>query len=559
MNRRALRTLSALPVVLLAATACQPGRNAAADTSSRVTVQPAAAASTSAAAPSTSAPAEAAANSASTAWITFAGNHLTYGSDSQGNRIPDFSYAGYANGKSPLPTAPVAVTLQPDPTGDDTARIQAALAKVGALPLAPDGLRGAVLLAPGTFRLAGALTISASGVVLRGSGSGPSGTRLVATGAPRAVVTLAGTGQRQAAGPKVAVTDAYVPIGATTFHVASTAGLKVGQNVVVQRPQEQNWIHAIGMDKIPQRSSGGTVQWKPDTGLQFERTITAISASTNTVTIDIPLTNALEKQYTHAVLWPYTFPGRITNVGVEHLSADGLAFTTAPNYATQGYFQSAFASFGAVDGGWARDIVADDFGSGMGDVGESAKRVTIEDTSALGMEKAIPQDIHAQPVAYTLAGQQSLVLRCQVSGSNLHAWATQALTAGPNVFSDCTATDVGGKRFDAGPHQRWASGTLYDHLVMRDGNGGTSPTELSLIDRNNEGSGQGWAGATQVAWNTDTGTYAFQSPPTSYNWDFGALGKASAPLVPGFPAVTVSAGTPVAPVSLYAEQLAERQ
>ncbi|MEY9864474.1 hypothetical protein ABH935_010133 [Catenulispora sp. GAS73] len=539
MNRRALRTLSALPVILLAATACQPGGNTASGSSPTVTVQAAAAATTS--------------------WITFADNHLTYGSDSQGNRIPDFSYAGYANGKSPIPTAPVAVTLQPNPAGDDTARIQAALAKVSALPPAADGLRGAVLLAPGDFRLARALTISASGVVLRGSGSGPSGTHLIASGTPRAVVTLAGTGQRQAAGSKVAVTDAYVPIGATTFHVASTAGLNVGQNVVVQRPQEQNWIHAIGMDKIPQRSGGGTVQWKPDAGLQFERTITAISAGTNTVTIDIPLTNALEKQYTHAVLWPYAFAGRITNVGVEHLSADGLAFTTAPNYATQGYFQSAFASFGAVDGGWARDIVADNFGSGMGDVGGSAKRVTIEDTSALGMEKAIPQDIHAQPVAYTLAGQQSLVLRCQVSGSNLHAWATQALTAGPNVFSDCTATDVGGKRFDAGPHQRWASGTLYDHLVMRDGSGGTSPTELSLIDRNNEGSGQGWAGATQVAWNTDTGTYAFQSPPTSYNWDFGALGKASPPLVPGFPAVTVSAGTPVAPVSLYAEQLAERQ
>ena len=34
---------------------------------------------------------------------------------------------------------------------------------------------------------------------------------------------------------------------------------------------------------------------------------------------------------------------------------------------------------------------------------------------------------------------------------------------------------------------------------------------------------------------------------------------ASDAAVPGFPAVTVSAGTPVAPVSLYAEQLAERQ
>uniref|UniRef100_UPI001891561A hypothetical protein n=1 Tax=Catenulispora pinisilvae TaxID=2705253 RepID=UPI001891561A len=550
-----LRALAALPALLLTATACQQSPNAATDKPSSDTVQPAAAA---AAASESSTSASSTAENSTTSWITFADGHLTYGADSQGNRVPDFSYAGYGNGKTPIPTAPVAVTLKAASSGDDTSRIQAAIAKVSALPLNAAGLRGAVLLGPGDFRLGGALTISASGVVLRGSGSGTGGTHLVATGTPRAVVALAGTGQRQAAGAKVAVTDDYVPIGATTFHVAGTAGLKVGQAVVVQRPQEQNWIHAIGMDKIPQRPGGGTVQWKPNAGLQFERTITALDPATKTVTVDIPLTNALEKQYTHAVVWPYTFPGRIGNVGVEHLSADGIAFTQAPDYATIGYFASSFASFDAVDGGWARDIVADDFGSGMGGVGESAKRITLEDTSALGMEKAIPQDVHAQPVAYTLAGQQSLVLRCQVSGSNLHAWATQAQTAGPNVFSDCTATNVGAKRFDAGPHQRWASGTLYDHLVMREGAGGTSATELSLYDRDNEGSGQGWAGATQVAWNSDTGTYSFQSPPTSYNWSFGALGKAAPPLVPGFPAVMVSAGTPVQPVSLYAEQLAER-
>ncbi|MBS2539291.1 hypothetical protein KGQ20_41755 [Catenulispora sp. NF23] len=547
MNRRALRALAALPALLLTATACQQSPNAATGKPPSDTVQPAAAASES----SDTA-------SSTTSWITFANGHLAYGADSQGNRVPDFSYAGYGNGKTAIPTAPVAVTLKAASSADDTSRIQAAIAKVSALPLNADGLRGAVLLGPGDFRIGGALTISASGVVLRGSGSGTGGTHLVATGTPRAVVSLAGSGQLQAAGAKVAVTDDYVPIGATTFHVASTADLKAGQAVVVQRPQEQNWIHAIGMDKIPQRSGGGTVQWKPNAGLQFERTITALDPATKTVTIDIPLTNALEKQYTHAVVWPYTFPGRISDVGVEHLSADGLAFTQAPDYATTGYFASSFASFDAVDGGWARDIVADDFGSGMGGVGESAKRITLEDTSALGMEKAIPQDVHAQPVAYTLAGQQSLVLRCQVSGSNLHAWATQAQTAGPNVFSDCTATNVGSKRFDAGPHQRWASGTLYDHLVMREGAGGTSATELSLYDRDNEGSGQGWAGATQVAWNSDTGTYSFQSPPTSYNWSFGALGKAAPPLVPGFPAVMVSAGTPVQPASLYAEQLAER-
>ena len=52
--------------------------------------------------------------------------------------------------------------------GDDAAQIQAAMDSVSE--------RGAVLLSPGTYEVAGTVAVGASGVVLRDSGSGDGGT-----------------------------------------------------------------------------------------------------------------------------------------------------------------------------------------------------------------------------------------------------------------------------------------------------------------------------------------------------------------------------------------------
>src|SRR5262245_41644003 len=73
-----------------------------------------------------------------------ADGHLHYLADAQGNRIPDFSSCGYAEGNRPIPDAPVRVVVAPL-KGDSTARIQQAIDYVSALPLDTNGLRGAVL------------------------------------------------------------------------------------------------------------------------------------------------------------------------------------------------------------------------------------------------------------------------------------------------------------------------------------------------------------------------------------------------------------------------------
>ena len=121
-------------------------------------------------------------------WIQMRNQRLVYGSDKYGNRIPDFSTAGYGGGGVEIPTVPTKVTLQPKATGDDTPRTQSALDALAHEPIQPDGFRGALALEPGVYRISGTVMINASGVVLRGSGIDEHGTILVAQGSPHVLV-----------------------------------------------------------------------------------------------------------------------------------------------------------------------------------------------------------------------------------------------------------------------------------------------------------------------------------------------------------------------------------
>src|SRR5438874_10301318 len=99
---------------------------------------------------------------------------LVYRTEPNGDRVPDFSYAGYHAGETPIPDVPVRMFV-PFAPGDQTSRVQAAIDQLSHAPLER---RGAVLLGPGRWEIRGGLSIRESGIVLRGSGTGESGTTL---------------------------------------------------------------------------------------------------------------------------------------------------------------------------------------------------------------------------------------------------------------------------------------------------------------------------------------------------------------------------------------------
>src|SRR5581483_10249076 len=83
-------------------------------------------------------------------WVYAGPDHrLHYRTDSHGNRILDFSYAGYRGGGVRLPKLPVVVTIDPV-AGDNTTQIQNALNQAARHEPDAHGTRGAVLLKPGT-------------------------------------------------------------------------------------------------------------------------------------------------------------------------------------------------------------------------------------------------------------------------------------------------------------------------------------------------------------------------------------------------------------------------
>ena len=474
---------------------------------------------------------------------------LHYATDARGNRIMDFSHAGYKGGGVPLPTVRVARTLTPGP-GDNTSRIQGAIDEVSALPLDQDGFRGAIVLMPGAYDVAGALTIAASGVILRGSGSGDGGTTIRISGPPHRFLDIGGKGSWQAEGKPATITDAYVPSGARAFTVDSATGFRVGDRILIQRPVTDAWIRFMGMDTLTR--DGKPQTWlKAGTLINTDRGITAIAG--NRLTLDVPLSDSFDATYLTppgTTVVKYTFPGRIAQVGLESLRVVVPAQDKPISES-----QYTLLRMNAVSDGWVRDVVSVDTQNST-TFGHTVRRVTLEQVH---IRHTLPFSAAAAPADFAISGTQILLDRSSVSGQGVWPVVTQAGVTGPNVVLRFTADGAG-----IAPHQRWATGLLVD---SSDFTGGTERRpNVAFSNREYAGSGHGWSIGWAVAWNVTTDYLLIQQPPGAKNWCIGCTGRPTPILwhgnripVPEIPSETFeSPGTKVTPPSLYLAQLRER-
>jgi hypothetical protein len=484
------------------------------------------------------------------------GQRLRYASDARGNRIMDFSHAGYQGGGVTLPAVRAARTLGPEP-GDNTARIQAALDAVAQLPLDEAGFRGAVVLGPGRYEVASTLKIAATGVVLRGSGAGASGTTLVVTGAPHRVLEIGGAGTWQREGRTATIADGYVPSGADAVTLDDAAGLRPGDSVLIDRPVTEAWIGFMGMDRLSR--DGKPQTWiAPGTMITSDRRIAAISA--NRVTLDVPLSDAIDADYAAprdrrgpggaATLVKYGFPGRIERVGLESLRVQ-VPPRDVP--ITEG--QYTLLRMSGVSDAWVRGVVSEDTQNTI-TLGSTARRVTLEDVH---VRHSVPFTGAASPADIAISGTQILVHRSSVTGQGVWPIVTQAGVTGPNAVVDFRADHAG-----VAPHQRWATGLLVDTSVFR--NGTERRPNIAFSNREHAGSGHGWSVGWAVAWNVTADYVLIQQPPGAMNWCIGCTGRPPTILwhgnpipVPEIPSDTFeSPGVAVTPRSLYIQQLRDR-
>lgn len=474
---------------------------------------------------------------------------LRYGTDARGNRIMDFSHAGYKGGGVSLPTVQVVRTLRPI-SGDNTSQIQAAIDEVSRLARRSDGFRGAVLLQPGTYEVARPLTIGASGVVLRGSGSGQNGSVLRVTGPPHRFLDISGSGSWQPAGEPAAITDAYVPSGADQLHVDAASRFSVGDTVLIRRPVTEAWIRFMEMDKLSR--DGKPQTWiKPGSQIATDRVIKSIAG--NRVTLDVPLSDSLDAAYLNppgASIVKYTFPGRIEQVGFESLRVTVPARDVP---ITEG--QYTLLRMTAVGDGWVRDVTVEDTRNTI-TLGSSVRRVTLENVH---VRHALPFTGAASSADIAISGTQILVHRSSVSGKRVWPIVTQVGVTGPNVVLEFASDEAG-----IAPHQRWATGLLVDSSEFR--NGTERRPNVAFSNRAHAGSGHGWSVGWAVAWNVKADYVLIQQPPGAKNWCIGCTGRPTPILwdgseipLPEIPSETFeSPGVPVRPASLYLEQLRER-
>jgi hypothetical protein len=485
---------------------------------------------------------------AQSTWAHFgAKGRLVYRTTSHGDRIPDFSSAGYRGGGVALPFVKARVKVSPSGGPDDTPAIQAALDKV--TRLAPDahGEREAVELAPGLFHLVGTLAIHASGVVLRGAAAiGPNASVLEMTGAPHLAVSIQGTFHQRALGPATWLTDRYVPANVTTIHVADSSAIQAGDWLEIVKPVTPAWVHFMGMDHLARNG-------KPETWVKNNiRVLRRVaSVADNAVHLQVPLTDSFDARFYSARLATVTrveVTGRIAGVGVENLQI--LAPDRSIAYRVDAEFDGI--DMDNVVDSWLRYVAFVDTTDSV-HIDHHAERVTI-----LGVDVQQHSTVtsHAKPSDFSVNGSQILLDRCTGRGDNVWYVATQSRSEGPVVVLHCRF--AGGGMIDG--HQRWSTGLLVDGCEVPDG-------AIDLRNQGAMGTGHGWTLGWSVLWNNKASSVLVQNPPGVLNWSIGDVGQQEdapmrvfdKPEGPPLPrGVIESSGHPVEPPSLYLEQLRDR-
>lgn len=402
-----------------------------------------------------------------------------------GGFLHDFSYAGYHRSEVPLAAAwPGAVVDVTDfgasvDADDNTAAFQAAIDAL------PDG--GAVEIPAGTWRLAGTLTVTASGVLIRGAGI--DATRLHFAGATGDTAAIAFRG--------APVDTPAVPLatdGAPRSHtvtLADASGFAPGDHVLLDWEITAAFVADHGMAGIWDTGSNGALGQRK---VFFRREITAVDG--DTVTLDVPLRYPALVRDGAALRQDV---GALAECGVEGLSlataideADALAHPR----------RHALGMYGVRDcfvrnvGTFAPDGHEDHLRSGGVEI-VGSKRVTVATSS---MAHAQHKGDGGAGYAFEVSASSDVLFADDEARDVRHGFIQNwDFGASGLVFVRCSAEDdvavnpgftVPGR---SELHHRLAIATLFD--ATRDTAG------FAAYNRGEESSNAGHAGTETVFWN----------------------------------------------------------
>ena len=477
---------------------------------------------------------------ATTQWVHLgAKGQLVYRVGARGDRIMDFSYAGYEGGGVRIPVVPVKRIVAPGGL-HNAAAIQQAIDAVSRLPL-HNGFRGTVLLTAGTYSCRHTIVIRTAGVVIRGAGVKKTIIRM--TGGPHLCIAVTGARQPEYSGRPMAVANRYIPSGTMWLPMGHrVSGLLAGEYIVIRHPITRRYIHFMGMDRLFR--NGRRQHWVSGT-ISTLRRITAIRG--HRIGLDAPLTDSLNPQFINppgATVVRCEISNQISHVGLEDFQV-----RAAPQHGTINQRHDGGIQLNAVRNAWVDDVAIDNT-VGAVSIGAYAQEITLNNVTIVHTTATSGA---AMPADFSVYGSRVLINHCTDRGNHLFYFVTGARATGPNVLLNCTFYGNGSIQ----PHQRWATGLLVDNCRVPQGG-------IEFINRGEMGSGHGWTIGWAVAWNCTAGFLVVQNPPGSANWAIGCTGRQRTEPMPftrqpriamGY---VVSNGKAVRPRSLYLAQLAQR-
>lgn len=261
------------------------------------------------------------------------------------------------------------------------------------------------MLAPGRFVCERTIQITADGVVLRGTGSDPSGSTIVMTGGKHTAIVV-NNNLRQRAGNRlgetsqdeksIKVIDKYIPAGSYHFTVEDASGLSVGDNIEIRKPVTERWIKYMKMHDLVR--DGKPQTWiKAGRLLIAERTIAGIEK--NTITLTVPLVDSYDAQFTddNTTVVIANDVRRIRQCGVENLRIESPA--QAVNHGKALYYALRING----EDCWAKDINAMET---MESVGVGGRRITLQQINVV--RRALHQGA-SKPAEFAPNGGQVLL------------------------------------------------------------------------------------------------------------------------------------------------------
>lgn len=456
---------------------------------------------------------------------------LTYKKDNDGFVIPDFSQAGYGNGKD-IPVVSLSertITLSPleDKEADNTQHIQKAIDEVGKQALDAEGIRGVVLLKAGRYNVDGTLNLIYDGVILRGEGNcfsdndstvlygrnaAEKAKRLILMGNPSSHNWGNGKGDAQ-----VNIVTQKVMPGDYSFQVEDASAYRVGDLICIKYPTTTAWLEAVWYGGNTKRNTDESMKWKiKDIDMSYHRYVTKVEG--NMIEVDAPVFYALDVQYAQAYIYKISNPGTIRhNVGIENLH---ISFERSPENSTANVDQNCIY-MSSLENSWVKGVSMSGFVH-AGIKTTSTTRSTIEDCYAID-----PSGLCTGGTYYNFENyhrSQLILLKDCYARNGRHHYISNgcASTSGIVVLNFRSELSLA----QAEGHRLWSQGILFDNWAEL-GTIKSNAGKIGMYLRDNMGSGHGWGGTNSVFWNCDVqdGAIYLDKVPTGQNYAIGCTAK----------------------------------